>query len=342
VPASCGNGVLDPGEQCDRGSANSDDPAAASTCTSMCRSRAPCGPLGGTAGAKIDPATGHCYVAWPGPINWASAQRDCQAHGGYLAVVTSAAENGIVGAVGGNLSSQWIGLEVTHGATDTFRWVDDEPYTYSAFAPGEPNNGNGNRPEDCIARTAVGWDDLPCGFPATGSLPVSPSYALGYVCENSCGNGVVEPGEECDGGANCTANCALKRPCTEPGAISSPINGHCYIDVAASVNYSTALNGTCPTGTHLATLADMAETEAGLLALGVLTEAWIALKAPTTLGQYVWQAPTSEAFDSRRYHGFAGAEPNETTTPNCVRLVSGFGWKDKSCGDLFDALCERE
>ena len=342
VLAGCGNGVLDPGEQCDSGKANSNDPAVAATCTTLCRLRAPCGSLSGASAAQIDPASGHCYVAWPGPINFASAQRDCQSRGGNLAVITAAAENAIVQSVGGS-ATLWIGLEVTHGAQDSFHWVDGEPVAFTAWAPGEPDNGGGAKIEECTARTASGWNDFPCGFPATGNLPMSPAYALGFVCENGCGNGVLEPGEECDpAGANCTANCSLKRTCTESGGYVSPINGHCYFPLNNSVNYSNALNS-CPTGTHLATLADMAETEAGLQAIATaIDDTWIALKAPSQLGQYTWQAPSSEAFDSRRYHGFAGMEPNENAAPNCVRLVSGFGWKDIACDRNYAILCERD
>ena len=163
------------------------------------------------------------------------------------------------------------------------------------------------------------------------------------MCESSCGNGIVEPGEECDGGPNCTANCFTKRPCTEAGAYSSPINGHCYFVQSGLVNYSTALASSCPAGTHLATLADIAENEAGLSAVvGDPNDAWIALKAPSQLGVYTWQATTSEAFDSTRFHGFAGNEPNESSAPNCVRVVNGSGWKDISCSNDYDSLCERE
>ncbi|HEY1584539.1 MAG TPA: C-type lectin domain-containing protein, partial [Polyangia bacterium] len=108
-------------------------------------------------------------------------------------------------------------------------------------------------------------------------------------------------------------------------------------------NFTNALNATCPSGTHLATLADVAENEAAMQAIsGNGDDAWIALKATSSLGSYAWQAPSSEAFDSRRFHGFAGAEPNEPDTPNCVRLVDGAGWKDIDCANDYDALCERE
>jgi hypothetical protein len=344
VPPGCGNGTVETGEDCDQGAANSDDPASASTCTTMCKKRAACGTVSGATGAKIDPATGHCYVAWAGPINFASAQRDCQSRGGYLAVVTSSAENTLVNGVSG-LSQMWIGLEVTHAAADSFHWVDGEPFLYSAFAPGEPNNGanNGGRAEECVARTVLGWADLPCGFPSTGDLPSSPSFALGFVCESSCGNGVVEPGEECDGSPGCTATCAMKRPCTEAGGYVSPINGHCYFVQAGPVDYSHALASTCPSGSHLATLADIAENEAGATAvIGNPNDPWIALKASSQVGSYSWGALSSEAFDSRRFHGFSGNEPNEGATPNCVRLVDGAGWKDINCNNTYDALCERE
>ncbi len=276
-PAGCGDGVVGAGEQCDQGPNNSDDPASASTCTTMCKSRASCGTVSGASGAKIDPLTGHCYVAWPGPITFASAERDCQSRGGYLAVVTAAAENSIVSSIGG-LAQLWIGLEVTHATTDSFHWVDSEPYLYMSFAPGEPNNGalNGDRPEDCIARTSTGWADLPCGFPATGALPSSPSFALGFACESSCGNGIVDPGEECDGGSTCTANCFTKRTCTESGGVVSPVNGHCYFVQHGLVDFSHALSSSCPSGTHLATPADLAEEEAALQAVvGDGNDAWI-------------------------------------------------------------------
>jgi hypothetical protein len=51
----------------------------------------------------------------------------------------------------------------------------------------------------------------------------------------------------------------------------------------------------------------------------------------------------SDLFDSRRYHGFLGTEPNETTAPpTCARQTTLQGWKDRACTGLYVPLCERE
>ena len=215
----------------------------------------------------------------------------------------------------------------------------------NAFATGEPNNGaaNGNRPEDCIARTLTGWADLPCGFPATGDLPSSPAFALGYLARTRAATASSIRARSATAAPAAPRPACSKRPCTEAKGVSSPINGHCYFVQTANANYNNALTNTCPTGTHLATLADIAEEEAASQAIsGNGDDAWIALKAASQLGVYAWGALSSEAFNSRRYHGFAGNEPNEPNTPNCVRLVDGAGWKDIDCGNDYDALCERE
>jgi cysteine-rich repeat protein len=342
VLASCGDGVVQTGEACDDGTRNSDDPSAAATCTTQCQLRAACGSISGSIAATIDPATGHCYVAWAGPINWATAQHDCQSRGGTLATITSPAENAIVASVAGP-SPMWIGLEVDHSTTTTLSWVDGETAAYTNFAAGQPDDGGmSGTPEECGAFTQSGWLDDACGFPATGNLPASKTFALGYVCETGCGNGKVEPGEECDApGATCTKSCMTVRACTEAGAVSSPVNGHCYIPIDTAITYSQALTS-CPTGTHLATLGDMSESDSGLKAVSnIPDDAWIALKAPATLGLYTWQEMSAETFLSRRYHGFEGAEPNEATAPNCAR-ESTVGWRDIQCSSDYAILCERE
>jgi hypothetical protein len=342
VPATCGDGKVDPGEQCDNGASNSDDPTvAAATCSRMCRNRAPCGSLAGASGVRLDPATGHCYVGWPTLVNWATALRDCQNRAGHLVTVTTAGENVLVQQIAAAADS-WLGLIVINGATQISRWITGELFSFSGYATGEPN-GTAASPEGCgvTSQTRGGWDDRPCGFPATGDLPASTVRSSGFVCEHECGNGVIETGEGCDppNGTTCTPFCQIRRACTEAGAITSLVNGHCYFTLPTAVSYATAKTS-CPAGTHLATLNDPAENEAGLAAIGA-NEAWIALRASASPTAFAWEAASPEAFDHRRFHGFQGNEPNEGITPVCARITST-GWRDRDCAVSFLPLCERD
>lgn len=98
---------------------------------------------------------GHSYYRSTGSAFWTNARAACQAMGGYLVTVTTAAENNFIF----NLwPSGWIGLtdEVNEGQ---WRWVTGEPYSYTSWNPGEPNNA-GN--EDYVQFVGAGrWNDLP-------------------------------------------------------------------------------------------------------------------------------------------------------------------------------------
>jgi hypothetical protein len=335
-PVSCGDGKVDPGEDCDDGPANSDDPNANATCTSGCRKRAACGPLTGAAAAAIDPGTGHCYVSWPNALNWASAQRECQRNGGDLVSITSAGENNLVrGLVA---TTAWIGFYTAPGATPNFQWVDGEAAGFNGFGPGEPQTG------ECARLAADGWHADNCGKASIGGLPSNVANTLPYVCESACGNGTIDPGETCDPpGPTCSKTCHTIATCTEPGASSLPENGHCYFSYGAAVSFA---NVACPAGTHLATLDHAAESEAALKATAN-ADSWIALKAPTTLGVFSWTVGT-EVFNPRRYHDFDGTDDPNQPPPACVVVTnlppSGQpGWRDRGCTtDSYPALCERD
>jgi hypothetical protein len=217
--------------------------------------------------------------------------------------------------------------------------VTGEPVSYAPFAPNEPN-GLGS--EECVAIRAAGWDDEPCGYPSSGLLGPSPARNLPFVCETGCGNGVVEPGEECDPPAAgaCTATCKSVRACLEPGGYSSPVNGHCYFPQAVITDYQTAL-AACPNGTHLATLNSPAETEAGLQA--VAEDCWIALSAPQGAPGFHWDV-SGEDFNARRYHGFTNDDPNVLNAACGVLTPQATaGWRDRDCAtSSYARLCERE
>jgi hypothetical protein len=86
-----------------------------------------------------------------GSYTWDQANAAATAMGGYLATVTSAAENNFLDATFGNQITPdyallggpkgdqvWIGLNDLAG-TFNWQWVTGEPFTYSNWAPTEPN-----------------------------------------------------------------------------------------------------------------------------------------------------------------------------------------------------------
>jgi hypothetical protein len=118
-----------------------------------------------------DPVTDNVYWYCGGaPVAAVPAQAACEAAGLHLAHIGGALENEVVWlALGDNA---WIGAHdlVTESA---FQWVTGEPFGWSAWAPGEPNDAFGN--EDCVMMTwySGNWHDRWCEIQAP------------YVCEYS-------------------------------------------------------------------------------------------------------------------------------------------------------------
>jgi hypothetical protein len=338
--ASCGNGVVDPGEECDDGPANSDDPTnSTARCTTGCKTRAGCGALAGATAALIDPSTGHCYVSWPGALDWADAQRACESNGGNLAGVNSQGEEDLLRTFAAGVQS-WLGVTTAPLATPVWKNTDGTTPPFVSWAPNEPD-GKGH----CVSLGADGWHSDDCGMVSNGALPANAALTHPYLCESACGNGRVDPGESCDPpGPTCTKTCQTIASCTEAGAVSAE-NGHCYFTVTGSFTYATALASACPTGTHLATLQFPVEGEAALKAIPA--DSWIALSAMTTEGVFSWDVG-NQMFDPTRYHDFGGNDPNQPA-PACTVVTNAPptgppGWRDRGCSstDLYDALCERD
>ena len=337
----CGNGTIDSGEACDDGASNSDDPTKTATCTTRCKKRAPCGSVVGSAASNVDPATGHCYIAWATPTSWAGAERDCLARNGHLASITSQAESDRVKSLNFATPS-WIGV-VSAPPAGNIVWSNGETNAFTAFAVG----GQGMGAASCVvAQTgAAGWTDRDCSFPTSGLLPASPIVNAAYVCESSCGNGVVEPGEDCDPptATTCTSVCRTPRACTETGGKVSPATGACYFATAALVTYANALTGTCPAGTHLATPNSVLETETAIAAIS--TDSWIAVVAPMTAGVFNFDA-VAPSFAPARYHGFLTPDPDSPTPPVSAAISKNGGqanaWRDRAQATTYPALCERD
>ncbi len=96
--------------------------------------------------AVVNPANGHVYIRTAQAMTFMSARAQAMALGGYLVAINDAAENAFVLAnfpIGVPNYNAWIGLtdEIVEG---TFELDSGEPYSYTNWVGGEPNNGGGN------------------------------------------------------------------------------------------------------------------------------------------------------------------------------------------------------
>ncbi|MDP2114658.1 MAG: HYR domain-containing protein, partial [Bacteroidota bacterium] len=80
---------------------------------------------------------GHTYFMSNSMATPETAHANAIALGGHLVTINSAAENAFVSAM--SPYYMWIGY-TDRDVEGTFRWITDEPVTYTNWAPGEPNN----------------------------------------------------------------------------------------------------------------------------------------------------------------------------------------------------------
>ena len=172
-PAVCGNGKLEPGEQCDDGGAEGKD-----GCDANCRVR--CEDFGAKASADF-----HCYAGYD-EADFEGARAACAARGAHLVTIESESENELVrGLV---RSSKWIGafedVPISSDQAGVHRWVTGAEVSYQKWGSGQPDRassrcsrggllGNASRCyEHCVFMQSDGtWADARC------------DEVDGYVCE---------------------------------------------------------------------------------------------------------------------------------------------------------------
>ena len=112
-------------------------------------------------------------------IAWLDAQAAAQVAGGYLASITSQAENDFIAGLTG-------GLEAYVGATDAavegaFVWVNGDPFGYSNWAFNEPNNDVAPASPEGEDYVVINPPNNPLG--TWNDLPNSPLRVTAYVVE---------------------------------------------------------------------------------------------------------------------------------------------------------------
>jgi hypothetical protein len=106
---------------------------------------------------------GHGYEGVDTLISWTDINALATSRGGHVVTITSAAEQAFVFSNFGGMR-RWIGASdaVTEG---TFKWITDEPFVYTNWDGGEPNddiNGGTSNGEDLAELRVNGkWNDIP-------------------------------------------------------------------------------------------------------------------------------------------------------------------------------------
>lgn len=310
---ACGDGVKSSKEQCEMGDAG---------CTGcvLCN-----------AGDEFwDPNTKHCYKASTAGANFRNAHTSCVDWGGELVGIGTKAEFDFLAAAPKITTDSWSGGYVlTAGCSHG--WINGEPWR-SNWVDGQPSANN----ENCVMmrdNSAQAFDDKPC------------NESHDYVCERVpagyCGDGIVQPGEECDD-ANavnldgCSMACKRDEPCAAiTGAFID--NGHCYWVDTGGDTWAGA-KGKCESkGGYLATISSQAEQTLlhGKVAANN-ADAWIGgQEGGFNNTEIFWEASSTNC----SYSAGLGLNSNPD---KCIRLSTSNTWRDSSCTSAMDFICERD
>ena len=108
----------------------------------------------------FNPENGHYYELVTDEVLWVDAKmaargRLCQGMYGHLATITSESENNFIveNVMGGVVTSAYIGGFQPEGSPEPdggWRWVTDEPFGYTNWGSGEPNDNPGGQGENVI------------------------------------------------------------------------------------------------------------------------------------------------------------------------------------------------
>jgi cysteine-rich repeat protein len=321
VAGSCGNGVVEPGEECDDGNTADND-----ACLSNCRFAA-CGD--GRVRARVEECddgnqkngdgcssrclrctngderlmweqNGRCYTRHDRAVSWPEAVATCQALGAHLLTYNVWAE---LKAVYDHLlhahpATYWIGLSDRDSPGD-YGWVTGEPanpllrWASVPPPPGMCVSHDGSRNIDVPFKP---WIVEDC------------DDRHGFVCEK------------------------------EEARVWSARN-HAYLLLPRAARFQDAEAACQRMGAHLVTVASAEENAfVGSQFFGAL---WLGAKAATTAMDFRWI--TGERFDVQL---FAPGDPDRRTVPNCLVLGEDRRWHDRECdgggGAPYAVVCEVE
>lgn len=122
-----------------------------------------------------NPENRHLYLLVEVPASWQEASDQCISLGARLVTIQSADENRFVSRMANDM---WLGA-TDHDREGDWVWVTGEPWDYSNWYPGEPNNccpAQYCGPQECTPESYLTID-------STGQWNDTPDGQMQFVCE---------------------------------------------------------------------------------------------------------------------------------------------------------------
>jgi MYXO-CTERM domain-containing protein len=223
VTATCGNGVVDPGETCD------------GDCPTSCPSVDPCAP------AKL-----------------VGSAATCDAHCTSTPVTACASGDGCCPTGCTNATDSDCSATCGNGVVDPGETCDgDCPTSCPSADPCAPAKLVGSA-ANCDAHCTS--TSITACASGDGCCPAGCTNTTDSDCSATCGNGVVDPGETCDG--NCPTSCPKPPKCYAMKLVgnASACNVSCQ---KTAISACVSGDGCCPAGCTAAADHDCAPSPAG-------------------------------------------------------------------------------
>jgi cysteine-rich repeat protein len=306
---SCGDGVQQELEECD-------DPHDA-TCVGCFKCKGP--------DEVADPASRHCYrrIAGQGKEReWSGARASCLAWNGDLVGISSAAEADFLKT---KFNDMWSGANDIADEC-SFNWVNGEPWQ-PHWAGNEPNDSNKN--EDCAIFYSSGqMNDTSCSDQRDALCERAPG--------GSCGDGIVQPGEECDDKiayAHLTCSkCVIACPA---GESKDAATHHCYrVVTGAGSTWDAARDDCAASGAYLTTINSPTENQM-LFQMNLNGAKWIGASRSDKNADFKWLNT-----DAVCYTNWSPTPPKDDK--HCGTLLPSGTWVNETCSQLQGYICERD
>jgi Lectin C-type domain/Gametolysin peptidase M11 len=160
--------------------------------------------------------------------------------------------------------------------------------------------------------------------------------------------GVVDAGAPADAGGS-DAGSGTPSDCP---AGTSAFGGHCYAAAGSALGFDAALSSCNARGAGwgLAEVSSASENQFVSSLIGT-RESWLGATDRSKEGTWSWLSGTSfwgpvfvffSGPVNGRFTSFVSGEPNDGGgNSDCLRMVSGGGWRDGNCADTLPSVCER-